>query len=813
MLFKQNGWVADLRYSARRLKRGPGFAVVSILMIALGVGANTAIFSTANAALFKPLPVPRLDRLVTVTRVDRASGSVWNGISDDESRALDDLHLFEDIVVHDSLVSTMSDGTRSQIVNGELVSGNYFSVLGVTARLGRLLTPSDDSEADPTIPVVISEGAWHRWFSGDPEAVGKTVRIGRQPLMIVGVAPRTFKGTWVPTILTADVWVPVRAASGVMTRKAFGDRRVHRVFATLRPSVSIHEANTEVEAMGREIPGAGLWRLAVLPARYGVVPRQFVTVGFAISGVALVLSSVVFLIVCTNLTNLLLARNAGRSAEMAVRLSLGASPRQLFRLAAIEALLVTAPGGVLGVLVAYASMRLLGAAQLPTLDGVSLTFDPSPDFRVMTYAFAIIVLAALAVGLVPARYAARTEPTRTLSAIAGVGGITRRNKRATTLLLRIQVASSMLLLLAAGVCARGVWRAADIDLGFDPARIAVATIDLSFQDLAAPQGALVHARLLNAMRSLSTARQAALASAIPAAGSTSSARVSATESDGASVFTYVNYVSPAFFDAVGIRLRSGRDFGQLETPAGRRSAVVSLALAERLWPGQDALGRHIQTNVGDESLEVVGVAGDVAVDARDRTSGSHLYLPLAQHYLPKVALVIAAQHRPAAILGDIQRELQRFDPLMSVVEVRALDNLLAARQAPRRVSAMLVAALAVLGLLVALIGLYGALAYTLSRRTREFGVHKAVGATDTQLRVMIVREGFQIVIGGVVPSVLIALAGAGGLRTVLPGIDPRDPAVFVLVPSAFMGTALVACWIASHRVTLTEPTIALRDVN
>jgi hypothetical protein len=396
-------WMKHLLYSARRLGGAPGFTLVFVVSLGIGMGLNVALFSVANGVMLKRLSLHTPERLVTIARVQSQTGEVWNGLTDDELRAIGETSLFTEVIIHDALVTALSDGSQSRIVSGELVSANYFKVFQVAPRIGRLLNDADEVETQVGTPVVISESLWRGWFHADPQVLGTTVRLGAHPVSIVGVVPNTFRGTWVPGILSAEVWVPFRAAPDMVNRSA-PVRPVHRTLAILRPEMSRSQANAAVEAIGYRFPVEGpARRLAVLPGSAGIEPRGFVTTGAAISSVVVAVSVIVLLIVCANLMNLLLARNAGRAPEIAIRMALGASPQQIMRMVMSETVLLLMCSAVLGGFVAHAAIRLIQTVPLPVLDGVPITLDPTPDLTVVSYAAAVLLLTVLVAGLLPAR--------------------------------------------------------------------------------------------------------------------------------------------------------------------------------------------------------------------------------------------------------------------------------------------------------------------------------------------------------------------------------------------------------------------------
>jgi predicted permease len=810
----------DLAYAGRRLWRAPGFTFVAVLTLALGIGANTALFSLINGLLFRSLPVPNLDRIVALSDVERSTGRIFNSVSGDALRAIADTGAspFEQLALRDPLIAAVSNAQQAERVTGELVSGNYFQTVGVMPLAGRLLQPADDRESGSDTPVVISERLWRRWFNANPAAIGQTMTLAGYPLVIVGVSPDTFKGTWIPTLMAADVWLPVRVSDQVVTVQRTAGmpvRTAHGVLATLRSGVSMAQADAAAGAIGRQVSSGdshGL-SLAVLPGRRAIMPQEFDQYG-ALLGSALVgLSGLVFLIACANLTNLFLARGVARSGEMAVRMAIGASRERIFRLFLTETVLVTVLAGAAGLVLAFATTYLMTTIPLPALDGIVIRFDPSPDLHVFGYALLIALVAGLAVGIVPARQAARTEPLRVLAA-GGAGGATTRGRRLRTRLVASQVAMSVVLLVGAGLYVRSALAALHFDPGYEMSAGAMASVDFSLHKIDEVRGRAVLSRMLEAARRLPGVERAALASALPAAGPSRYAsllpegQVSAGRAD---VYAGSAQVSPGFFQTVGIPIRRGRDFADTDGPGAPPVIIVSERVAKRFWPGQDPIGRRL--GVGSERglFEIIGVAADTATSLTG-TSTAYVYRPVAQSYSPKMSVVIRAPGRPATLLEPLRQALRAVDSDVAVFDVRTVADSVGLLLVPIRLTALVLGTLGVLAFGIAVIGVYGVMAFVVSQRTREFGVHKALGASESQIHAMVLRQGFRMLIRGVLPGLVLALIGAGFLQHILYGVQPRDPLTFVVIPLVLLTTGLAACYLPARRAARVDPNVALRDL-
>jgi predicted permease len=663
----------DLVYAWRRLRRTPGFTIVAVLTLALGIGANTALFSLVNGLLLKSIPVPRLDRLAALTTDPSSIGGFFLG--KDEYRELSESHLasIEKLFVSNSLIGALSGGGQAEVVSGELVSGDYFDALGLAPRAGRLLQPSDDLAADAGTPVVISERLWRRWFGSNPSAIGQVVRMAGYPLTIVGVAPEAFRGTWLPTMLAQDVWVPVTATAHVMTvQSAKPPTESHeplgRTFVLRRAGVSLPQLSAALaNVIGHTShPGTPRQRLTAVPAERAILFDDFAMPGLLVGSAVLALSGLVLLIACANLTNLLLARGVARTGEMAIRIAIGASRGRVFRLFLTETCLLITVAGLVGLGLAFASTWLMTTLPLPALDGIVIRFDPSPDLRVFGYAFGLAILAAVAVGVLPAWRAASTEPLRILGSGGASAGATGRGHRLRTWLVASQVAMSIVLLLGAVLYTRSAVKSLQFNPGYDLSSGAMASVNMALHRIDEAHGRRLLERLLEAARQMPGVQAAALTSALPAT-TTSEFTGDLLGEDQPSQFSngpahgwVARYarVSPGFFQAVRISLRRGRDFTDEDAIGAPGVVIVSEQAGTKLWPGQDPIGRRLRLEHDGPLLEVVGVAGNTATNLEGVTGYPFLYVPAEQHYSGRMSIIVRTASDPAAMVEPLRQTLR-----------------------------------------------------------------------------------------------------------------------------------------------------------
>jgi predicted permease len=817
----------DLVYAWRRLRRTPGFTIIAVLTLALGIGANTALFSLVNGLLLKSTPVPRLDRLAALTNDSSALYGFF--LDKDEYRALADSHFegIEKLFVTNGLVGALTGAGQAEVVSGELVSDDYFDAIGLAPRAGRLLQPSDDLAADAGTPVVISERLWRRWFGSNPSAIGQVVRMAGYPLTIVGVVPDAFRGTWLPTMIAADVWVPVTATAHVATvQGTVSPTETHepsgRTFVLRRAGVTLPQLGAEVAGvLGHgPHPGSPPQRLKAVAAERAILFDEFAKPGLLVGSSVVALSGLVLLIACANLANLLLARGAARTGEMAIRIAIGASRGRVFRLLLTETALLITLAGLVGLALAFAGTWVMAAVPLPALDGIVFRFDPSPDLRVYGYAFGLAVFAALAVGVLPAARAASTEPLRILGSGGASAGATRRGHRLRTWLVASQVAMSIVLLLGAGLCTRSALKSLRFNPGYDISSGAMASVNMALHNFDEVRGRRLLRRLLDAARRMPSAHSAALTSGLPATDQSEGTCYLLGEAQplhlvsGRALGWCAGFarVSPGFFQTLRIPLRRGRDFTDRDTQGTPGVVIVSEQAGTKLWPGQDPMGRRLMIDKDGPLLEVVGVAANTATDLRGGTGLPFVYVPVEQQYSGRMSIIVRSASDAAAMVEPLRQTLRAVDADLAVFDTRMVADTVGLALTPIRVTAIVLGALGALGFGIAVLGLYGVMAYVVSQRTREFGIRKALGATARQLYAVVLGQGFRMLIFGVVPGLAVAFIGAGYLRHLLYGIEPHDPATFVAVPLVLVLVGLAAAYVPARRAARVDPNVALREL-
>jgi predicted permease len=792
-------WWRDVRHALRSLARDPGLTLVAVLTVALGIGATTAVFSVVNAILLRPLPIPGVDDLVSIQ--EERSGTVSTGVEGmripyarytEYQRATADVFASLSAYRLDEFSLRTADATVS--VPGGLTSGDFFATLGVRPSPGRAYATDDAAE------IVISHDLWRTRFGGDPDAVGRIVRVDGVAVTIVGVAPPGFRGA---SGLADQVWVPagVRGAD----QGSWGMRVVP--IGRLAAGVTRERARAAVESAATAIPpeeGSTVRRARLDPV--AAVPAQARGAVTGFLGMLFGMALLVLLIAAANIAGVLLARALARRREIAVRLALGAGRARVVRQMLAESMVIFLAGGAAGVALAYLGTGWL--ARMPLPPQVPVVLDLAPDAGVLAFALVLTAMTGLAFGLVPALQASRAGVLDDLK--AGGHGAVAAGGRVRNLFVGGQVALAVMLLLTAGLFARSLQSGLRADVGFEADGVVVARLDLGPPHAYDPERLQAFfSHLVERVSVLPGVEAAGLANIVFLSGERSGSNIlrpDAPELPGVNAFFDV--VDPTFFETVGVELVAGRGFTDRDALGSTPVAVVNQIVAERLWPGESPLGRRAHAN---GEVEIVGVVRTGRYVMVTETPSPAVFLAFAQSPRWAMALHARAPGREAATLRAIQEEVRALDPDVALEAPSTLEGLVGFALVPQRVAAQFVGLFGVVGLVLAAMGIYGVLAYQVARRTREFGVRRALGATSGHVIRHVVGRG--ALIAGV-GCALGTAAGAGlalSIRTFLYGIQPLDPLTFIGVPAALFGVALVAGYLPALRASTVEAVEALRQ--
>lgn len=812
----------DIRYGSRVLLNRPGFTATAILTLAVAIGLNTAIFSLFNALILRPLPVQDPSSVVNLysgTEGEQGSG-VFSYPDFADSRAQNTV--FSSMAAHAGghvLLGSAngSPDSRPEWLKANLVSANYFDMLGAAPAAGRSFLAEEDQTPNARPVVILNYGFWKRRFGGDAGLVGKTISLNSLAYTVVGIAPRDFVGA---DAEVPDVWIPLMMTPNVQGgRSPFTDRESGWLFAIarLKAGVPLAQAQTEMSVLAARFHAKDEVRqrraiIQVVPGGFLSPREQGDVLPFAIVAMAAV--GLVMLIACANVANLQLARGVARQKEMGIRTSLGASRGRLIRQLVVESLVLAGAAGLVGLLLAWwASDILLQIGHPPGTDALSL--QVAPDWRVGLFLFGVSLFTGIVSGLLPALRVSRQDP---LIAVRGDSGATSFHKgsRLRGILVIGQVAMSLFLLIAAGLLVRALGKAQDTNPGFDTAHVSVLSVDLRVRGYDAARVLSFDRQLVERIKSAPGVRTAAFSSTVPLGDSfaQTGAMAEGHEPPPGQPSPIMNYnvVSPEFFDALEIHLLRGRGFSPQEIQSGAHVAIVNESLAKQFWPGEEAVGKRLRLGHKSPLCEVVGVAPDVRNVYLWSANLPYLYLPATTENVTEYAdfkILVRANgdlRTLNAALPALAHEQDPAAPAEAVPMSANLENWIW----PSRLGASLAAALGLLALLLASVGITSVTAFAVTQRTREIGIRMALGAQpEGVVRLLVVQAGKLVAIGALI-GIIAAVAMCRLLSAFLYGISAVDGITFVVVTIALVSVALFACYIPARRATRVDPMIALR---
>jgi len=797
----------DLRYGARQLARSPGFTAVAVLTLALGIGANTAMFSIVHNVLLRPLPYPDPDRIVWFferqPNLERApfSGADYLDLAQ-QSRT------FEHIVAMRDLNFHLTGHEEPELVRGRVATPNLFGVFGVQPVAGRGFLPGDGAPGAPRV-AVLSYGLWQRRFGGDPGAVGRDITLNEQSVTVVGVLPPTFRLGGVELYLNPRHVVP--EVFPTMPDDPTQNRATHylAVAGKLKPGVTLAQAQADIDAViGRIEEEHRTGHTAQ------IFPLQEVVVG-DVRRPLLILSGavgLVLLIACANVANLLLARASSRQREIALRTALGAGRWRLVRQMLTESLLLAMTGCALGLLLASWSIAALVAASPPQLPRVSAI---QVDRVVLGFAVVVAVLTGLLFGLAPALQAAKTSLTEALKEGARGTGDGTPHSRLRRALIVAEVALSLVLLAGAGLLTRSLVRLLDVDPGFRSNNL--VTMAVSFDSAKYSQEGRnldFVEQLLPRLESIPGVTGVAVANDLPLEGqeTTTNPTVEGREpaQPGEQLLIGVHSVNTNYFRALGVPLQHGRFFDQRDAINAPPVVIVNKTAARRLWPDDNPIGKRIRLLGGEEFAEVVGVVGDIKHNGLTAPPSMDAYVPYAQVPWPYLMIAVRSTMEHGALLSAVRAEVRALDPDMPVFSVRPFQQVLDELLGERRLTLVTLGLFAGLAVLLAAVGLYGVMAYMVTQRTREIGIRLALGARRSDILRLVVGQGTRLALLGVGIGLVGGFALTRFLAGLLFGISATDPLTFAAMAVVLLLVALVACYIPARRATRVDPMVALR---
>ena len=809
----------DLKFGFRMLLRKPLLTIGISLSLALGIGANSAVFSLVDAVLFRPMNVGNASRLVSVYTSDY-SGSQYSASSyADYVDFRDKANVFESVAAFTEISTTLRTENHADRTFGLLVSANYFDLLGVTAAHGRTFRGEDDLSSGT---VVITHSFWQRQFGGDPYVVGKTVFLNNNSFTVIGITPEGFTGTDLGRSL--QIFVPMQMSAKLGFEPGFTTSRTVRQFSIigrLKPDVSETQADASLNLLARQFAEAypDSWkernqqprRISVIAEHYARVPPEARSMLMGLAGLFTVLVALVLLIACSNVSNMLLARATARQKEMAVRRALGASRSRLIRQLLTESLPLSLIGSILGILVAPVCIKLLIATFLPP-SATSLPVDIGINQRVVLLTLAVGVLTGLIFGLVPALHASRSDLLLAMKDESPSLGTGRRRFGIRNLFVMSQISASLLLLVVAGLFIRSLQKAQQVDLGYDVDNVLTVRPDAEFLDTrdTAPQ-LLFYNQILERVRSVPGVEAASFADFIPSGGGrrrTTIAVENYTARPEEDMDVLNGVVGTDYFKTMGMTLLAGREFSDRDIEGAPRTVIVNDALARHYWPGQDAIGKRISVN--DRKLEVVGVVKDVTAYIFQKGSAPFFYVPHLQNPSAGMTLHVRSNGEPMAMLPAVRNEIEALGRSVVLRDASALSDHLSEALLMLRVVSTITGVFGFLALALALVGVFSVVNYSASRRTREIGIRLALGAQRVDILQMILREALFIVLVGVAAGLFMAVVSGRLLASLMIANSGIETSVYIVVALMLIAIAMLACFLPAYKATKVDPSDALR---
>jgi predicted permease len=813
--------VRDVRFALRMLRKSPGFTAVAVLTIGLGIGANTAIFSMVNSFLLRPLPVREPDQL-TVLGFQLKKGALQTSFSYPE---LEDLRAQSCSVFSDVFATGLSEGgltfngkTEPIILNH--VSGNFFSALGVQPLLGRFVIPSEGSITTMSPVIVLSYNFWQTRFGGDPTIIDKTMLYDGHPVTVIGITPKGFHGLF--AIADMQGYLPmgmqqVETAYDPTTPTNRASRFLS-VYARLKSGVTLASAQSALDViadrLAKQYPKTeeGL-TLSVYSERFSRPNPDPDKSVMKIAVLFLILAGLVLVLACVNVANFLLVRATARQREMAIRAALGGTRLRLIRQLLTESVLLALCGGIAGILFGLAGSNALSSIHLGTTLPVLLDFQL--DWRVFGYAFAASLVTGLIVGIVPAVRASRR------GVIEGIrnGGRTMTGSRSRfrTSLVVVQVGGSLMLLIVAGLMTRSLKYVQSSDLGFDPHHVLNLTLDPSDIGYRKQQGLQFYNQLIERVEAMPGVESVSVAFSVPMGYYSNYDWVEVPGYEvppGATQPTIgLNYVTPGYFRTMGIQLLEGREFTKADAEDSQWVAIVNEAMAKKFWPNQSAVGHEFrEASIHVHALRVVGVVKNSRTNSMTGPVTEYFYMPFAQQYSSLATLQVRTTFTPETMTDSIRQEIAALAPTMPVFDVHTMLTGLYTISGFLlfELAAALAGILGSLGLILALVGVFGVISFTVSQRTNEIGIRMAMGAGRQSILRMILRQGIWIIAVGVLSGIVLALAISRLVGNFISGVTPYDPLTYLSVSAILGAVALVACYVPARRATLVDPMIALR---
>ena len=803
----------DLRFGARMLRKNLGFTVVAVLTLALSIGANTAIFSVIDAVLLRPLPYKNSGQLVSI-----AANNIQRGISGlpvsftkmtcvrEQTRALESVGAYYPLNA-----SLTTRGVPEQVSAARATDG-FFDVLGVVPAEGRGFLPEEDREGGADV-AIITDGFWHSHFGASPGLIGQTILLNGKSVTVVGVLAANFHfpfaqpepDVWLPRVFEPVALTPAMIRSGASYLA---------VFARLRPGESLAQCQAELgaisEAYAKDFPGyvdASNYSLELVSLKESLVGPLRVTLLLLLSAVGFVL-----LIGCTNIASMLLARSTTRQKEIAIRQALGASPPRLMRQLLTESVLLSAVGGIVGVALAAGCLRLLRLlppGTIPRIEEVSL------DAGVLIFSLILCVVTGVAFGLVPSLLASHRDVNEILKESGRGSNEGRKSRSSRAALVMVEVAVAVVLVSSAGLLLKSFGNLMHVDPGFSPSNVTTFLMTLPKSRYPQPtQQAEFYRRLVESVQSLPGVESAGVSSFLPLAGALRYVYFcpegTVCQGLGKDPVIAVRQISPDYLQTMRIPLLRGRTFNAQDIAGVKPVVIINQTVAQKYFPAQDAIGKHLANSRDKIQMEIVGIVGDVKFTGLNTPYIPEMYMPQLQNPAATMTLVVRSTSNPQPLIAAVRQKTAEIDPDLPFSNVASMNEVVSASVAQPRLTTQFTGFFAALALLLTAVGVYGVLAYSVTQRIHEMGIRMALGASRSEILKMVVGQGMKLVAFGLILGLVVSLAVTRLLATLLFGTSARDPLTFAAVTLLLLVVALFAAYIPARRASLVDPIVALR---
>ncbi len=814
----------DLRYAFRMLLQSPGFTLIAMLALGLGIGANTAIFSVFNGVLWRPLPVKDPQQLVVLASKTPSFDFPLNISYPDFQDYRQLKTVFSDLIAYTPSPVNFGSGGRPERAWVEMVSGNYFSMLGIGAVRGRTFAPDEGWVPGKDPLMILSYKFWQKRFGGDPTIIGHTVQVNNHAFTVIGIAPEKFRGAYY--FLEPDFYIPL-TTMGLLDPNQEDNLNKRgasylRVLGRIQPGVTVAQAMSAAEPLdhrlAQEFPDAHRGMSLLVIPELRARPEPGLVAGFMSTAalIFMLLVGLVLLIACANVANLILARANGRRKEFATRTALGATRGRMIRQMLTETVLLSVFGGILGLVLARWAALALMSLRIPS-DVPLRLFDLRMDWRIFTFAFLAALITGVLAGLVPSLQASRTDLADALKAGGRSGGASAGHHRFRNALVVAQVAVSLLLLACAGFFIRSLQNSSHVDMGFRVDHTLLMSVNVGLQGYKEERGQQFFKQLTERVRSLPGVRDAAIAAYIPMGDENSLDYIypegQPNDDKSKTETTFDDSVQPGYFRTAGTPVIQGREFTEADNASAPHVAIINETFAKEIWPGQDPFGKVFRTKRDGPPIQVVGLTRTGKYLFLYEKPQLYAYFPYSQSYNSGASLFVYTQDAPQRLVTAVRDQIRQLDAGMPVFGVTTMDEQVQYGKAlfPARLAVMFVGTFGVLGLVLASVGVYGVVSFSVSQRTKEIGIRTALGAQRSNVLGMILKQGMSMSLIGTAGGIVLSFLLYRGLGSMLYGVKPNDFGTLGAVSAILLTVAFAASYVPALRATRVDPVVALRE--